>query len=135
MMVSTKGRYALRVMIDLAESPRDQFITLMDISQRQDISEKYLEGIMASLSREKMVYAVRGKGGGYMLAKEPDEYSVYSILEATEKNLVPVSCMKSGIQCYRADSCKTLPMWQHIDDMISDYLKNLTLADIVEGNV
>ncbi|MCD7828233.1 MAG: Rrf2 family transcriptional regulator [Clostridiales bacterium] len=135
MMVSTKGRYALRVMIDLAQCGGDRLVPLMDISQRQGISEKYLEGIMSSLSKEGLVYAARGAHGGYRLVKTPDEYSIFSILKTTEKTLAPVACLDCGNECSRAAECKTLPMWKRLDDVVREYLESVSLGDLVENRI
>lgn len=132
MMISTKGRYALRVMIDLAEHDRDIFIPLKDIARRQDISEKYLEIIIKSLSQAKFVQGLRGKGGGYRLTREPDTYTVGSILKLTEGSLAPVACLEcSPIDCGRSKICQTLPMWQKLDRIIDDYFEGITLQDLI----
>ena len=117
MLVSTKGRYALRIMIDLAEHQRDGYIPLKETAGRQGISEKYLEGIIKILVKDKMLTGVRGKGGGYKLTKSPDQYTVGSILRLTEGSLAPVSCLESpdALSCERMDCCRTLPMWRGLD--------------------
>ena len=131
MMISTKGRYALRVMIDLAEHQTEGFIPLKEIAQRQEISEKYLEGIMAVLSKHGFVTAQRGRGGGYKLSRRPDEYTVGSILRLIEGPLAPVSCLEGGSNtCSRAAECRTLPMWTKLNELINDYLDSVTLADL-----
>lgn len=133
MMVSTKGRYALRVMIDLAEHNTGDYIVLMDIAKRQDISEKYLEGILATLSKGGMVSALRGRGGGYKLARSPEQYTVGSILKLTEKTLAPIACLETGSNtCGRAAECRTLPMWERLHKLIDDFLEDITLADLIE---
>ncbi len=130
-MVSTKGRYALRVMIDLAEHNTGEPLLLMDVAKRQGISEKYLEGIMAVLSKHGFVSAQRGRGGGYRLSRKPEEYTVGSILRLIEGPLAPVSCLESEKNtCPRASECRTLPMWQKLDSLINDYLDSVTLADL-----
>ncbi len=135
MMVSTKGRYALRVMIDLAEHNTGDYIVLMDIAKRQNISEKYLEGILATLSKGGLVFALRGRGGGYKLAKAPESYTVGSILKLTEGTLAPVACLEEeGKACDRAAECRTLPMWQKLDKMIDDFFEGITLADLLREN-
>ena len=136
MMVSTKGRYALRVMIDLVENNAGDYIVLMDIAKRQDISEKYLEGILATLSKGGMVSALRGRGGGYKLTRSPEQYTVGSILKLTEKTLAPIACLKSGSEvCARAGECRTLPMWERLDKLVDHFLEDITLADLVaEGS-
>lgn len=130
-MVSTKGRYALRVMIDLAEHNTGEPLLLMDVAKRQGISEKYLEGIMAVLSKHGFVSAQRGRGGGYRLSRKPEEYTVGSILQLIEGPLAPVSCLENEKNtCPRAAECRTLPMWQKLDSLINDYLDSVTLADL-----
>ena len=112
MMISTKGRYALRVMIDIAENSDGQYITLKDIAARQNISEKYLESIISVLSKEYLLEGVRGKGGGYKLTRDPEDYSVGEILRLVEGPLAPVACLKSTeVKCEKSESCQTLPMW------------------------
>ena len=133
MLISTKGRYALRVMIDLAEHQAEGFIPLKVIAQRQEISEKYLERIIKLLVRAKLLNGVRGKGGGYKLTKTPEQYSVGSILRLTEDSMAPVSCLESGADaCPRAAECRTLPLWQGLNKIISDYLDNITVADLMQ---
>ncbi|WMI80003.1 RrF2 family transcriptional regulator [Anaerotignum sp. MB30-C6] len=131
MMISTKGRYALRVMIDLAEHPGD-YVPLKEIARRQDISEKYLEIILKSLVREKFLIGQRGKGGGYRLSRTPDAYTVGSILRLTEGSLAPVACLEeSAEQCLRTHHCPTLSMWQGLDKLIGEYLDGITIADLM----
>ena len=131
MLISTKGRYALRVMVDLAEHPADGFIPLKVIAERQDISEKYLESIKL-LVRAKLLTGVRGKGGGYRLTKAPEQYTVGSILRLTEESMAPVSCLEPGAAaCPRAAECRTLSLWKGLDKVISDYLDKYTLADLM----
>ena len=134
MLVSTKGRYALRVMIDLAEHYNSTYIPLKEIAARQDISEKYLESILATLSKARLVLALRGKGGGYMLTKDPSLYTVGSILKATEGDLAPVACLsQSSGMCERTSECKTLPVWTKLRDIIDEYLESVTLSDLAFG--
>lgn len=133
MLISTKGRYALRVMLDLAEHQDGTYIVLMEIAKRQEISEKYLESIIAVLSRAGFVQALRGRGGGYRLAREPETYTVGSILKLTEGPLALVSCLEGEKNlCHRAESCKTLPMWIKLDSMVNDFFESITLADLLE---
>lgn len=133
MIVSTKGRYALRVMIDLAEHPTQGYTPLREIAQRQEISEKYLEIILKALVREKFVAGLRGKGGGYRLNRAPEQYSVGEILRCTEESLAPVACLaQAGHSCRRASSCRTLPMWQKLHDLVTGYLDSVTIADLME---
>lgn len=136
MMVSTKGRYALRVMIDLAQHGGEQCISLRDIAGRQQISVKYLEAVMAILNRAGLVVSHMGKNGGYKLARRPDQYKVGEILRITEGVIAPVSCLEcEDNKCERAQSCTTLPMWRELKHIISDYLDNITLEDLIAGNV
>lgn len=133
MLISTKGRYALRVMIDLAEHRTDQFISLKGIAERQEISEKYLESIIRMLVKAKILDSLRGKGGGYRLKKAPEQYAVGSILRLTEESLAPVSCLEEGADvCPRMTKCRTLPLWQGLDKVINNYLDSITIADLME---
>ncbi len=133
--ISTKGRYALRVMLDLAEHNTGKYIPLMDIAQRQEISEKYLESIVSILSKNDFLVSLRGKGGGYKLAKQPEAYTVGSILRVTEGPLTPVACLdKKPNTCERAAECKTLKMWQGFEELINDYFDGITLAELLENN-
>lgn len=135
MKISTRGRYAIRVMLDLAEHNNGEFIPLMDIAKREGISEKYLESIVAALSKNKLVNALRGKGGGYRLVKPPEEYSIGSILKVTEGSMAPVACLEDDPNlCERAGECKTLKLWQDFYDLINDYFDNITLQDLLEQN-
>ena len=131
MMISTKGRYALRFLVDLAEHQRDGFVPLKEVSVRQEISEKYLEIVVKELVKGGLLAAMRGKGGGYRLNRSPEEYSVKSILELMEGPLAPVACLESGQNvCPRSNGCRTLSLWQGLDQVISDYLAQFTLADL-----
>ena len=133
MLISTKGRYALRVMIDLAEHQTDEFISLKGIAERQEISEKYLESIIRMLVKAKVLESLRGKGGGYRLKKAPDQYTVDSILRLTEDSLAPVSCLEEGADvCLKKAKCRTLTLWQGLDKVIHDYLASVTIADLME---
>lgn len=132
MLISTKGRYALRVMVDLAEHPADGFIPLKVIAERQDISEKYLESIIKLLVKAKLLTGVRGKGGGYSLTKAPEQYTVGSILRVTEESMAPVACLEPGAEiCPRSAECRTLALWKGLDKVINDYLDKYTLADLM----
>ena len=136
MLVSTKGRYALRIMIDLAQHNDGEYVVLMDIARRQNISEKYLEGIVASLSRLGLLQAQRGRGGGYRLAREPEEYSIGEIIRSAEGRVAPVSCLKTEeVDCPNADECITLPMWRELDRRIDRFLDSVTLADLLDGTI
>ena len=131
-MISTKGRYALRVMVDLAQRGQEGYMPLKEIAQRQGISEKYLESILKSLVRSRMLVGIRGKGGGYQLTREPGEYTVAEILTQAEGDLAPVSCLESGAQpCPRRDICETLPMWEKLNDLIRQFFEGVTLADLI----
>lgn len=132
MLVSSKGRYALRVMIDLAENNTGAYTPLKEIAKRQDISEKYLENILPTLIRSNLLTGVRGKGGGYKLTRAPETYTVGSILRLTEGTLAPVTCLEGEENtCAQASECKTLPMWQGLKSTIEDYLDGITLADLI----
>ena len=135
MLVSTKGRYALRVMIDLAEHSTQGPIALSVIAHRQDISAKYLESIIKLLVRAQFLTGLRGKGGGYQLTRAPEAYTVGAVLRLTEESLAPVSCMAAETGCPRSDRCPTLPLWQGLDAVISRYLDGITLAELVRGEV
>ena len=133
-MVSTKGRYALRFLLDLAEHQAEGYVPWNDVAGRQEISEKYLEIVVKELVKGGFLAVMRGKGGGYRLNRPSEEYSVKSILELMEETLVPVACLKPGqAPCPRKDRCRTLPLWQGLDQVISDYLEPITLADLIVG--
>lgn len=133
MLISTKGRYSLRVMIDLAERRSDEYIPLKEIAARQEISEKYLESIIKLLVKGKFVTGLRGKGGGYKLTKTPDQYTVGSILRLTEESLAPVSCLEEDApSCPRMANCRTLSLWKGLDKVITDYLDRVTVADLMQ---
>ena len=132
-MISTRGRYALRVMIDIAENSNGGYIRLDEIARRQEISEKYLESILVLLTRGGLLEGLRGKGGGYKLTKEPSEYTLGSILRLTEGTLAPVACLKDGAaECKKSGYCKTLPVWKELYSVVSGYLDGKTLADLIE---
>ena len=133
-MISTKGRYALRVMIDLAQHEGEGMIPLKDIAGRQDISKKYLEIIVKDLVKGDMIRGVSGKGGGYCLCRKPEDYSVGEILELMEGTLAPVACLETDAAvCPRADTCLTLPMWKEYYQMTHDFFYGKTLSDLLEG--
>lgn len=133
MKISTKGRYALRMLLDLAEHQQDGFIALKDIAARQNISKKYLEQIVPILNKSNILQANRGFQGGYRLVKAPREYSVGSILRLTEGSLTPVACLDFNlVGCERRNECITLPLWQGLNKVIADYLDNITLQDILD---
>ena len=132
MLISTKGRYSLRVMIDLAEQKSDRYIPLKEIAARQEISEKYLESIIKLLVKGKFLTGLRGKGGGYKLTKSPEQYTVGSILRLTEESLAPVACLEADApSCPRTCDCRTLSLWKGLDKVINDYLDNVTVADLI----
>ncbi len=135
-MISTRGRYALRVMLDLMENGADgKYIPLKEIASRQGFSQKYLEGIMAGLSKAGLVDAVHGKGGGYRLNRSPYEYSVGEILIQTEGSLAPVACLGTDAKpCERALECRTLPVWDKLNVLINNYLLSVTLDQLINGN-
>ena len=131
MIVSTKGRYALRVMIDLAEHQADKYVPLKEVAARQEISEKYLENILKVLVQNGFLEGLRGKGGGYRLTRSPEQYTVEEILNLTEGSLATVSCLAPGAApCHRMVECRTYNMWKGLDDLISNYFRNITLADL-----
>ena len=133
MKISTKGRYSLRMLLDLAEHRNEGFISLKDISERQGISKKYLEQLVTLLNRPDIMRANRGNKGGYMLAKEPAQYTVGQILRIAEGGLHPVSCLEDiPNRCDRSEFCKTLPVWQGLEKAISGYLDGITLQDILD---
>lgn len=135
MLISTKGRYALRVMIELASHKKDEIIPLTVIAEKQGISEKYLESILVILSKAKIIEGLRGKGGGYRLNREPKNYSIGEILRLTEGSLAPVACLDNKPnQCERAASCKTLPLWEKLDTIICNYLDSVSLADLIDSS-
>ena len=135
MIVSTRGRYALRVMIDIAEHPNEPYIPLKSIAARQGISEKYLESIVSMLVKNDFLAALRGKGGGYKLIRRPEEYTVGSILKITEGSFAPVACLEhSPNQCERVAYCKTLPMWEGFQKLAENYFNGITIQDLVNQN-
>ena len=133
MIVSTKGRYALRVMLCFAQRGSDEYIPLKEIAEAEEISQKYLESIMTILSKADFVDAVHGKGGGYRLNRKPEEYTVGSILKLTEGSLAAVSCTSQGASaCSRTTCCQTLPMWEKLEKMIDEFFEGITLADLLK---
>ena len=130
MIISTRGRYALRVMIDLSQQDQESYTPLKEIAARQEISEKYLENILKSLVTQGFILGLRGKGGGYSLTKSPEEYTLASILHATEGSLAAVACLEDHApECARAGQCPTRPIWEKLNNLIEDYLGSITLAD------
>ena len=133
MLISTKGRYALRVMIDLAEHDDGAYIPMKEVAQRQDISLKYLEKILPQLVAAKLVEGQHGKGGGYRLTRAPENYPIGEILRLTEGDLAPVACLECGAEaCKRTADCRTLPMWSELNRRINDYLDSVTIADLMK---
>ena len=134
MKISTKGRYALRMLVDLAENQGDGYVSLKDIAERQDISKKYLEQIVPAFNGSDILRTNRGYQGGYRLSRSPDKYTVGEILRLTGGSLAPVSCLECDpIECKRKDICPTLPVWQGLCKAITDYLDNITLQDIMNN--
>ncbi len=133
MMISTRGRYALRVMLDLAEHRGAGFIPMKDVAARQEISLKYLEKILPVLTRARLIEGVHGKGGGYRLTRDPEDYRVGEILRLTEGELIPIGCLSPDAPpCSRSPSCRTLPMWKDFTRLINDYFDGVTLASLLE---
>lgn len=132
-LISTRGRYALRVLTDMAEHQSEGYIPLKEIAERQGISEKYLEGIVKLLVKDGILTGVRGKGGGYRLGESPDRFTAGRILRLTEGTLSPVACLEKGeAHCPRMADCRTLNLWKGLDRVIFEYLENYTLADLAE---
>ena len=134
MMISTRGRYALRVLTDLAEHADNGYIPMKEVAQRQGISLKYLERIIPVLSKNGFVEGIQGKGGGYRLVKSPEDCRIGDILRLTEGDLAPVACLEHGAKpCERACECRTYPMWRELYQLINDYFDSKTLADIIKS--
>ena len=132
-MISTRGRYALRVMIDLAKQPQDHYIPLKDIAERQGISKKYLEIIVRDLVNGKLVTGISGKGGGYRLSRKPEDIPVGEMIELTGGRFGSVACLENGAEpCPRADMCETLPMWKEYNQLIHDFFYSKRLSDLAE---
>lgn len=135
MLISTRGRYALRVMIDLAETGAAGYVPMKTIAERQGISLKYLERILPVLTKNNLVEGIHGKAGGYRLCRGPEEYKVGDILRLTEGGLAPVTCLEGNAQpCGRADECRTLPMWRKFHDAINEFFDGITIADLMKTN-
>ena len=136
MMISTRGRYALRILVDLAENQNDGYITLKEAADRQEISEKYLESIVKDLVKARFVEGVRGKGGGYRLARSADEINVLEVLQSTDGTLSPVACLEEGSKpCPRVSVCRTLPLWKGLDKVVSEYLGGFTVQDLAKSEL
>ena len=132
MLISTKGRYALRVLLDLAQNQNDGYVAMKKVAERQGLSLKYIERIMPVLSKNNYVEGVHGKGGGYRLSSDPKDYRVGDILRLAEGDLAPVACLSCNAEkCDRADTCPTLPMWTEFHDMVNTYFDGITLADLM----
>lgn len=133
MKISTRGRYALRVMIDLAEQNLDAYIPLKEVAENQEISRKYLESIAQVLSKAGLIEGAHGKGGGYRLTRSPADYTVAEILRLTEGDLAPVACLEGEHNdCARSGNCRTLPMWSDFSRLVNDYFEGITIADLAE---
>lgn len=133
-MISTRGRYALRVMIDLAEHGGGDFVPMKEVAARQEISLKYIERIMPLLTKENLVEGLHGKGGGYRLCRSPEDYSVGEILRITEGELAPVACLERGAKpCPRAAECRTLPMWKKYYAMTNEFFDGISVADLMKN--
>lgn len=131
-MISSRGRYALRVLADLARQTPGVYVPLKDIAAREELSQKYSEAIMTTLSKGGLVEGIHGKGGGYRLSRKPEEYSLAEVLTLTEGSLAPVSCLCDGASpCDRSTPCLTLPVWEELERIITEYLSSVTLADIL----
>lgn len=132
-MISTRGRYAIRIMIDLAENNDGSYIPLKDIAERQEISKKYLEILVKDMVTDGLIVGHSGKGGGYMLCRKPEDYTVGEILDLMEKSMSPVACLADkDYVCDRKDKCQTLPMWTKFDNMVHDYFYGIKLTDLLE---
>lgn len=132
MLISTKGRYALRVLTDLAEHQTEAYIPLKEIADRQGISEKYLESILKILVRNQILTGLRGKGGGYRLTRSPEDYTIGSILRLTEDTIAPVACLsENSAPCPHNAKCRTLPMWKKLDAIVQNFFDSITLADLM----
>ncbi len=135
MMISTRGRYALRILVDLAEKQGSAYVTLKEVADQQEISEKYLESIVKALVRGKIVEGLRGKGGGYRLARPAEEINVLDVLRIMEGTLAPVACLEEDARpCPRASSCRTLPLWEGLNKVVSEYLSGFTVQDLVRDD-
>ena len=136
MMISTRGRYALRILVDLAENQNEGYITLKEAADRQEISEKYLESIVKDLVKGRFIEGVRGKGGGYRLSRPAEEINVLDVLQSADGTIAPVACLEEGsAPCSRAAVCKTLPLWKGLERVVSEYLSGYTIRDLAEEKV
>ncbi len=131
-MISTRGRYALRVMIDIASNQGDKYVPMKDVASRQGLSLKYLERLLPSLTKSGLVKGIQGKGGGYRLTRDPGEYPIGEILRIMEKDLAPVSCLAEGApECANKKRCKTVAFWEGLDKAVNDYIDSRTLKDLL----
>lgn len=134
-MISTRGRYALRVIVDLAENSVDGYVPMHEVAERQGLSLKYLERILPLLVSEHLVEGVHGKGGGYRLSKDPADISVGEILRITEGDIAPVACLENNaVKCEHIDECRTLPVWKGLNDRINEYLDSVSIADLMKDS-
>ena len=134
-MISTRGRYALRILVDLAENQNEGYITLKEAADRQEISEKYLESIVKDLVKGQFIEGVRGKGGGYRLSRPAEEINVLDVLQSADGSIAPVACLEEGsAPCSRADSCRTLPLWEGLNKVVREYLGHYTVQDLIPQN-
>ena len=132
-MVSTRGRYALRVMIDLAENAKDGYVPMREVAERQGLSLKYLERILPQLVADDLVVGVHGKGGGYRLSRDPAEISVAEVLKVSEGDIAPVACLEEGAAvCDHIEDCRTLPLWKGLNERINEYLESVKIADLMK---
>lgn len=135
-MISTKGRYAIRVMIDLAENDNGKYIPMKDVAKRQGLSLKYMERILPALTKSRIVEGMHGKGGGYRLTRSPEEYTIGEILRRTETHFAPVACLEDDAPaCSRADDCPTLEMWKGYYKLINDYFDGIRLSDLIHKDL
>ncbi len=135
MMISTRGRYALRVIVDLAENSVDGYVPMHEVAERQGLSLKYLERILPLLVSDHLVEGVHGKGGGYRLSKDPADISVGEILRITEGDIAPVACLENNaVKCEHIDECRTLPVWKGLNDRINEYLDSVSIADLMKDS-
>lgn len=132
-MISTRGRYAIRIMIDIANHQSDGYVPMKEVASRQGLSLKYLEQILPALTKNRIVEGIQGKGGGYRLVRKPEEYTIGDILRTTEKDLAPVSCLAQGADvCERRNQCQTIDFWQGLNSVVNEYLDSQTLADLMK---
>lgn len=132
-MVSTRGRYALRVIIDLAENAKDGYVPMREVAERQGLSLKYLERILPQLVADNLVEGVHGKGGGYRLSRDPSEISVAEVLKVSEGDIAPVACLEDGAKlCDRIDECRTISVWKGLNERINEYLESVKIADLMK---